>query len=101
MGTRYSADKKRKWFELRLEQGRIAGISLDLEKLIAEFAKDNCSTRRTGMEYLKEFQLLGDIRILKTGEIMLKGVLYDESYNELTKKWEKMSASERSLLYEA
>lgn len=101
MGTRYSADRKRKWFELRLEMSRKAGISLDLEKLIAEFAKDNCSTRRTGMEYLKEFQLLGEIRILQNGEIMLKGVLYDEIYNETTRKWEKMSDLERSHLYEA
>ena len=55
-------------------------ISLDKEKLLSEFAMDNFSTRRTGLEFLNHFENLGIIKpylFEDRWELLIKGVEYD------------------------
>ena len=69
MGTQKSATHKQMWMGSRIDAAVQMGISLNEEKLIAEFCLANVTTIKTAKEILRNMELTGKIKRVD-GEIM-------------------------------
>ena len=69
MGTTKSTKSKMHWFNVRIRMASDRGVSLNLDKNIAEFCIEHNSTRVKAMEILKVFELSDKIT-MKDKEII-------------------------------
>lgn len=68
MGTQSSAVHKQQWINLRIEETCKQGVSVNQEKLLSEFCVANASTRKTGLEIIKNLEGAGKI-VRQDGDI--------------------------------
>lgn len=83
MGTENSAQIKKDWFQARFNLAKEKQVSLDEEKVIAEFCLDCFSTRKTALQIIRNFEMTG--RIIRWRKELLYPELYKEINNNLNK----------------
>ena len=71
MGTRLTKQQKQEWMTARFNQARTKNIALDVDKLIAAFCLDNFSARKTAIELLEMYVIMGIITI-KDNEVIVR-----------------------------
>ena len=63
MGTNQGRMFKVNWMLIRIQIAGKAGLLIDKEKLLVEYASFFGSTRRTGLEILKQLELSGHVLV--------------------------------------
>ncbi|KKM26150.1 hypothetical protein LCGC14_1587590 [marine sediment metagenome] len=81
MGTQSSALHKQTWISSRIEAAGAQGVSIDQEKFLAEFCIANSSTRKTGLEIIKNLEFTGKI-VLRGGDLFTPELFREYSIKE-------------------
>jgi len=100
MGTQSSAVHKQQWINLRIENTCNMGVSVNQEKLLSEFCVANASTRKTGLEIIKNLEGAGKI-VRQDGDIFTTALFNEylikekdqalqEQLNPEEKQWMKI-----------